>query len=97
MLSGLPHNLVSHFVHAYGLLIKLILVCSLFSLSCPGRHGSLIISKCMPVLCIQSKFEYQGLLIKASVISRYDRPGAVRCGVYHDASSHALNFLTGLY
>ena len=32
MLSELPHNLVSHFMHAYGLLLKLILVCSLFSL-----------------------------------------------------------------
>ena len=51
----------------------------------------------MLVLCMQSKFEYQGLLIKASVISRYDRPGTVRCGVYHDASSHAVNFHTGLY
>ena len=51
----------------------------------------------MPVLYMQSKFEYQGLLIKASVIGRYDRPGTVRCGVYHDASSHAVNFHTGLY
>ena len=51
----------------------------------------------MLVLCMQSKCEYQGLLIKASVISRYDRAGTVRCGVYHDASFHTVNFHTSLY
>lgn len=51
----------------------------------------------MPVLYMQSKFEYKGLLIKASVITTYDRPGTVRCGVYHDVSFHTVNFHTDVY